>query len=278
MSKNNEYSPLEEFLREPVNTVTKERIFYNRLYSDLKLAAARHQYPLSLFEPEVDRDKFDIVLDDGDSERRIQLKTVLKSAFTASWETTKRFLRPEMAFGEKLGISPADCGLGGGFILIEIDAADDQAPVTYYYTDYFITQAFDMRMLAEAKPDGQTARKRGRPPHSRKQFAEEFLATLHSGDPSDEVRVPFQLFVRAKSADALLALAGLHNGTGSSPVNNSIFQSVIFRFQADEHGRARDDLDAKHVATAQYWSEEILALLDEPNLQAFDRHRQTKGS
>jgi hypothetical protein len=35
------------------------------------LEAARAGYHLSVFEPEVDRDAFDVFLDDGDNERRI---------------------------------------------------------------------------------------------------------------------------------------------------------------------------------------------------------------
>jgi hypothetical protein len=59
------------FLEAKVNSVSRERIFHNKLFFDLKLAAARAGYHLSVFEPEVDRDAFDVFLDDGDNERRI---------------------------------------------------------------------------------------------------------------------------------------------------------------------------------------------------------------
>lgn len=73
-----------EFCRTPSNSVTRERIFFHKLYFDLKLATARCGYALTLFEPEVDRDSYDVMLDDGDTQRRVQLKTVLKTAKTAS--------------------------------------------------------------------------------------------------------------------------------------------------------------------------------------------------
>jgi hypothetical protein len=73
---------LRNFFNAPANTVTRERMFFHRLYADLTLAAARAGYPLSIFEPEVDRDKFDVLLDDADNQRRIQLKTFTTSAGT----------------------------------------------------------------------------------------------------------------------------------------------------------------------------------------------------
>jgi len=42
---------LETFLQVKINSVTRERIFYNKVYFDLKLAAARRSYPLRLSIP-----------------------------------------------------------------------------------------------------------------------------------------------------------------------------------------------------------------------------------
>ena len=51
---------------------------------------------------------------------------------TPSWASTKRFMRLEEVYGDKLGLAPGDCGVGGGFVLIEID---DTASVHYWDTD-----------------------------------------------------------------------------------------------------------------------------------------------
>ncbi len=67
---------LETFLLEGENSRTKESLVNYRLFYDLKLAAALQGYDLSLYTPDVDRDGFDIILDDQDSVRKIQLKTV----------------------------------------------------------------------------------------------------------------------------------------------------------------------------------------------------------
>lgn len=77
MAAKSENKALQAFLKAKVNSVSRERIFHNKLFFDLKLAAARARYHLSIFEPEVDRDAFDIFLDDGDNERRIQVKTAV---------------------------------------------------------------------------------------------------------------------------------------------------------------------------------------------------------
>ena len=70
-------SQLEKFLLADVNSRAKESLINYKLFYDLKLSAALDGYDLSLYTPDVDRDGFDIILDDRDSVRKIQLKTVL---------------------------------------------------------------------------------------------------------------------------------------------------------------------------------------------------------
>jgi len=84
---------LQKFLNASVNTKTRERIFFNKFYFDVKLAAGRRGYPLTMFEPEVDRGGFDVVLDDADTTRHLQLKSATRSSGTNQWVTTPRFLR-----------------------------------------------------------------------------------------------------------------------------------------------------------------------------------------
>jgi hypothetical protein len=71
---------LPDFLRDPKNSVTKERIYFHKLVFDLQLAAAKANYALQLFQLEVDREGFDLVVNDGELERRLQVKTVLLSS------------------------------------------------------------------------------------------------------------------------------------------------------------------------------------------------------
>lgn len=76
------------------------------------------------------------MLDGGDAERRDQLKMVLKTAKTASWVSAKRFTRLEEVYGDKLGFALGDCGVGSGFVLIEIDDIDDGGKVSFLYSYY----------------------------------------------------------------------------------------------------------------------------------------------
>ena len=93
---------LRTFLNDPRNTASRERMFFNRLYFDLKLAAAARGYPLSIFEPEVDREGYDVVIDDADMQRRFQLKIFTHSFQTSVWSL--RFSRRIIAAARSLGI------------------------------------------------------------------------------------------------------------------------------------------------------------------------------
>src|SRR5690606_36943725 len=117
-------------------------------------------YALAVFQPEVDRDAYDVVLDDGDYERRFQLKSYLKDAGTSKWDIGKNLLRPEDVYAEKLCLELPLCGYGGGVILIEIDAAAEHPSVEYLFTDYFIIAGLEARMWLEIPPD---ASRRGAP-------------------------------------------------------------------------------------------------------------------
>jgi hypothetical protein len=181
------YMGLTEFLKDPKNSVSRERIFYNRLYYDLKVAAARSDYDLQIFAPEVDRDGYDVIFDDRDNQRHIQLKTVLCSSGTVHWKGKKRFLRPSLAYAERLGFVPAKSGLGGGVILIEIDDATNDGTVRYAYTDYFITLALFQRLFLEKGGQGNL---RGR---RRFSFAEKFMQEVTTGEPRDDISLPKQL-------------------------------------------------------------------------------------
>lgn len=261
---------LQTFLSDPHNSKTKERIFYNKLYFDLKISAARKSYPLALFEPEVDRDGFDIVLDDGDNERRVQLKTVLGSAVTATWSSTKRFMRPDPLTGDAIGLAGADCGLGGGFILIDIDHQSLDGAVRYSYTDWFIISALDQRLLLERPQPGAAPKSRGRTKGSRHDFAERFLVELQKGNPGDSISLQRQLFLRVRSPDALLAILGMHSIVPIYLPSNGILQAYNARFQADETGSPEVGVTRETMMIAASHAADVFALLDEPNLMTFN--------
>jgi hypothetical protein len=257
---------LREFLAASHNTKTREHMFFNRLYYDLKVAAARRGIHLSVFQPEVDRDGYDVVLDDGDHERRFQLKSFLKDAKTSRWDIGKGLLRPDAAYGEWLRLELPLCGYGGGVILIEIDASSDMPSVEYLYTDYFIISGLDARMWLETSSDKP---KPGPPARLRAGVARDLLKSLWVGNRGDKIEVARQCFLRAKSSDALLAMAGMHSIEACHLPSNGIAQALSKHFEADDAGRPKAHVDKIAVGIAYEHAKSILALADEPNLRTF---------
>jgi hypothetical protein len=90
-------------------------------------------------------------------------------------------MRPDVFSGDKLRIAPADCGIGGGFVVIEIDDLDENAPVSYFYTDYFIIHALAVGLLGEYTAQQPGPRPRGRPRAARRQLATTFQTNLCQG-------------------------------------------------------------------------------------------------
>jgi len=191
---------LESFLFKEENSRTKESLINYRLFYDLKLAAALRGYDLSLYTPDVDRDGFDIILDDQDSVRKIQLKTVLKNATTSTWHIHKTMLRPDIEFCEELGFEPTQSGTGvqGGVILMELDPQKDSMDIRYYYTDVFVITALFLGIV-------------NRSPKIRKTIFDSYYNNIRDGSSNDKMPVPKSLFVEAKSPEHLLGLMALHN-------------------------------------------------------------------
>lgn len=259
-----------QFCRDPRNSVSRERIFFHKLYFDLKLAAARSGYPLTLFEPEVDRDAYDVVLDDGDAQRRVQLKTVLKSATTAKWNSTNRFLLLEETYGDDLGLSPGDCGVGGAFILIEIDDSDDEGRVRYLYTDYYVLQALASQMVKEAK-SRRAYKSFGKPAMDRTQFATQVLQAMHLGGPRDIVTLRPKHFLRPRGPAELLTLLGLHSIGGIHLPCDKVMKAVSKGFVVDVDGTSLKHVSKEARLIAELAGQEILALIDEPLLTGYER-------
>ncbi|MES2443957.1 MAG: hypothetical protein V4574_14100 [Pseudomonadota bacterium] len=259
-----------EFCRDPSNSVTRERIFFHRLYFDLKLAAARRGYALTLFEPEVDRDAYDVMLDDGDLQRRVQLKSVLKTAKTASWKSSKRFLRLEQVYGDKLGLAPLDCGVGGGFVLIEIDDSDDEGRVRYFYSDYYIIQALAHGIIRE-KRSRRAYKSFGQPAKDRADFAREKIGEMMRGNAREPVELGRKLFLRARDTDSLLSLLGLHSCAPVHGAADKVMMAHGRGFGLDAGGNVASVVTGEAAGIAELAGEELMQLVDEPLLVGFKR-------
>ncbi|MCP4178960.1 MAG: hypothetical protein GY756_14460, partial [bacterium] len=138
---------LEKYLKDPANSVARETILRDRLKYDLRLAAVKRGYYLKIYSEDVDKDGFDIILDDDDEIIKTQLKSV--SGVTPEWAIHKHILRPDPLVAEDMNFEPSPTGTGasGGIILIELCFNNDDLEVFYHYTDICIILAFYLQII-----------------------------------------------------------------------------------------------------------------------------------
>lgn len=197
----NKKTDLEKYLFSPKNSHSKESLVNNKLFFDLKLAAAQRGYFLNIYTPEVDKDGFDIILDDQDLLIKVQLKTVMAKTTTRSWKIHKSLLRPNPYMCEQLGFefSPSGTGYQGGVILIEIeDSVESGFQVKYFYTDIIIICGLRDEIIKIAEAPKKTT-------------METFMKRINEGTSHDRISIYRNMFLEAKNPASLLALIGMHN-------------------------------------------------------------------
>lgn len=266
---------LADFFRAPVNMTTRERIFFSRLSFDLKIAASRAGYHLHVYEPDVDRDGFDIVLEDTNGGQIwVQTKAVLSSAKTRQWKTFAEFIRPPVEHMDKFGLDPMQCGRGGGIILIEIDTSSAQGQVNYSYTDYRILVALEKRYIVEEPVTAKL--RRGKRPRKVQDVAQDLIAALYTAEAKTPITLPRQVFLKVKEPDGLLALMGLQNTTdfGAYSIQDACQRNLDIDPTGNWHFKAKDDIQA--AGTLFYHMTALNSLLDEgKRLATFTFNRTT---
>ena len=225
------------------------------------MAAARRGYALTLYEPEVVRDGFDVVIDDGDATRFVQLKTVLKSSTTTTWGISKRFLRPDPSLGEVYHIAPAEAGKGGAVVLIEIDASKPEPELTYRVTDFSI-----LRILHTVLGRATTRAPGSAIMGSRRTVARTAWLDVQRGRSKDRIKLNKSSFLKAQSPAGLLSLLGLHS-------QNKCYQPATRMMLAEQRGfRVEADggivvlADPTPLSYARGCAEDVLHAVDEPGL------------
>jgi hypothetical protein len=214
---------IQHFLKQPENSVTREKIFLNRFEFDIRMAATRVQIPLSISIADVDRNGHDVTLDNEEYSHKIQLKTVASKARTDKWEVFKRFFRPPIEYAERLGIvpSPETIGLGGGIVVMEISDFDT-GEIKYHYTNELIVRAFELAIIKPALKEARSDRRT----KAVQPKAYDLLRTLehnfneekakNKGYDPKRVDVARDLFITVKSPNHLLGILGFANSIDSS--------------------------------------------------------------
>lgn len=210
-------SEFSRFWREPKNSLSRSAILMHRLIYDLQLAASKRGYFLEVYRGEVDQDGFDIILDDRDNMKKVQVKTVISGSRTPLWKIHKAMLRPNYLFAEELGFEPSPEGSGyqGAVVLMDFDCKDFSINVDYYYVDFFVLKAFCLGILSRANKRSNN-------------LIKNLYLELQHGTSHQKMDVRKSAFVKSKGPEYLLALAGLHGPVGG------IWPDSLLRFMSDK--------------------------------------------
>src|SRR5438132_14361607 len=84
--------PLREWMSKKANSHARDALLMHRLCFDIQLAAARRESYLNLYYDDVDHDGFDLIFDDQDTLKKMQVKTVEADACTGQWDIDTRIL------------------------------------------------------------------------------------------------------------------------------------------------------------------------------------------
>lgn len=227
----NEKTKLEKYLFAPKNSHAKESLINNKLFFDLKLAAAERGYFLNVYTPEVDKDGFDVIFDDQDLLAKVQLKTVMAKTTTNSWNIHKTLLRPDLYICEQLGFesSPSGTGYQGGVILIEIEDTEEHGfQVKYYYTDIIIICGIRDEIIKIKKAPS-------------KEVLTTFFEEINKGKSHEKITIYKKMFLAAKNPASLLALMGMHS-TENAEIFRLHVQKLVNPCVEEELSAPRDKL------------------------------------
>jgi hypothetical protein len=190
---------MNKYLKDDKNSVFREKLVNYKFFYEVKHSAAKAKTDIKIYNPEVDRDGYDVLLDDGERIVPFQLKTFLSTSRTSKWEIRKGLLRPLHYNCQSLGFefSPEGEGIEGGFILVEIEIKDNEiSDFEFYYTDCYILTAFESGLIK----------------HKNKTYSDKlqnFLTKLRKGFRGEKIEITSLCLVKVKSVDDILALSGL---------------------------------------------------------------------
>jgi hypothetical protein len=198
-----------EFLKS--KTLTRENILRHKFLYDVSLAAAKRENPLGIYRTEVDIEGFDVMLDDRDNTKAIQLKSIIKGVTTSTWYIHRNVLRASAFIADKLHYEPSSTGVGiGGGVVIQ-EFVPEEEKVRYYYTDIIILELISRGIFTRKD----------------RKHASKVIAELTSqGKSHEKIKITKGLFVRAKSPDCLLSLCGLRNAICESDLVNQLIRLI----------------------------------------------------
>jgi hypothetical protein len=201
-------SEIVNFLNSARNSRLRETIFKYSLYHDLKLAASKFNENLKIYEPEVDNEGCDIIIEDGrDFSRKIQLKSIYHSK-TRQWKIHKSILLPALSQMSDYGLDTIFCPTTPGGVIL-IDASEKliekkksthegefpQNNYSYLYTDINIIYLIYFGVISSNE--------------SSKVNAKNIILKIQDQFYYDKLTIPRNLFVEVKGSIGLIKLLGV---------------------------------------------------------------------
>ncbi|MBQ4836816.1 hypothetical protein [Pseudoalteromonas luteoviolacea] len=184
-----------DFFYKPENSTKREALLLNKLLYDVQLSSALAGQYIKAYRTDVDDNGYDLIFDTEMVSRKIQVKSRMLDATTTSWDIKRGLLRPELSESLRFGMSAnMEVGVSGGVILQEVKMLLGDIEVSYHYTDLSIIRLFQLQIIGN---------------RISKRCADKLIQQLNSGHFHDKVKLQKSLFLKAKSATALIEMMGL---------------------------------------------------------------------
>jgi hypothetical protein len=194
------------------NPLVREELINYKLIYELKKAAAFDNYHLKTYLPSVDIEGYDLIIDDSNLLRKIQLKTKCDSK-TARWEVHKSILLPAFSNFEDYGFHSTLClNTPGCVFLLEVRFKNDDIELGYYYTDIDVLMLIALGFFYTTAGTATKAKELIR--DLQNQIACAGKTTLIKG-----------MFLKAKDAESLLDLAGFHSRMNKN-IHYNMWQAI----------------------------------------------------
>lgn len=193
------------FFQKPENFIAREKLYSDKLVTDLKIVLFKQGHTLHSYEPRMDIDGFDISLRIEEDETKIQCKTI-KKGNQKGWNIHKKVITPtahDFSIIQHKGLSFPHLGFFGGVVAIEIDDNKIDEQPSYYYSDL---------LIAMSLASGLAKRKR-----NNRDISEKFLNNLLNDD--DTIKIPGSLFFKVTTISQLASLIGINPITAMHRAN-----------------------------------------------------------
>lgn len=219
---------VKEYLKSPFSSKIQELLAKQFLLTDLLLSTLKAGNYIEFSEPIIDKDGYDLIVDDSTTIRKYQLKSKIHGAKTANWQIDKEIILPSHENAIRLGFSDDfnTCGIDGGVIKIELNCEDDENVFArYWYTDAYVMKCFSEGVVIHKFADAaKTANN---------------IYTRMAGAFSDKLTVSSSVFLEATCADSLLWLMGFKSQCSTFLFREKLLEVVrkkaisIKHFQTD---------------------------------------------